>query len=245
MLFEGASNFRDLGGYHNASGGRTRWSTLYRADSLHELTPEDVQRYSELGIRVVYDLRRDSEREVRPNLVPSIDMCITTPIDLAGVEPLDRTAMSDRRSGEQLLRTMYANMLAHSGAVIGELFTGFADPARVPAVFHCHAGKDRTGIVAALLLEALGVSRADVLDDYELTAHYRRREDQLKSYETLIASGMAAEAAGAVLGAPRWAMADTMDDLDSVYGGVEAYLLGPAGLDPATLARLRGLLVET
>ena len=245
MPFEGASNFRDLGGYHTASGGRTRWSTVYRADSLHELTPVDVQRYSELGIRVVYDLRRDSEREIRPNVVPSIDMCIATPIDLAGVEPLDRTVMSDRRSGEQLLRTMYANMLAHSGAVIGELFTGLADPARVPAVFHCHAGKDRTGIVAALLLEALGVSRADVLDDYELTACYRRRECHLKSYATLLGTGMAAEAAAAVLGAPRWAMADTMDDLDSVYGGVDAYLLGLAGLGPATLDRLRGLLVDT
>jgi protein-tyrosine phosphatase len=111
-------------------------------------------------------------------------------------------------------------------------------------VFHCHAGKDRTGVVAALLLEALGVDREHVLDDYVLTATYRLREHQDRSFERLLESGMVAEAAAGVLGAPRWAMEEALQQLDDQFGGIEAYLLGPAGLDTDTLGRLRAQLVQ-
>jgi protein-tyrosine phosphatase len=149
-----------------------------------------------------------------------------------------------QQDGEELLRGIYVNMLDHSGGVIGTMLGGLTVHSGVPAVFHCHAGKDRTGIVAALLLEALGVDRETVLDDYELTAEYRLREHQEDSFARLVKSGLVPEAAAGVLGAPRWAMADTLDRLDRQYGGIEPYLLGPAGLDTDTLDRLRHELVE-
>jgi len=114
----------------------------------------------------------------------------------------------------------------------------------VPAVVHCTGGKDRTGVVAALVLEAVGVPRETVLDDYELTAKYRRREHQTSSLQTLLASGLAPEAAGAVLGAPRWAMADALAWIDATHGGVDTYLSGPAGVDQDALGRLRAVLVD-
>jgi len=141
-----------------------------------------------------------------------------------------------------VLRELYRGMLANSGPVFGRLLAGLADPERLPAVFHCTGGKDRTGISAALLLEFLGVSRDDVLDDYELTARYRQREQQSESYANLMAAGMAPEAAAVVLAAPRWAMAETLQALDEEYGGAEAYLAERADLRPATLGKLRGLL---
>jgi protein-tyrosine phosphatase len=135
-------------------------------------------------------------------------------------------------------------MLANAGPVFGRLLAGLADPQRLPAVFHCTGGKDRTGVSAALLLEFLGVPRDDVLDDYELTARYRLREQQTESYESLLAMGMAPEAAAVVLAAPRWAMAETLRALDEDYGGAGAYLTERAGLQPATLAKLREQLVS-
>jgi protein-tyrosine phosphatase len=109
-------------------------------------------------------------------------------------------------------------------------------------LYHCPAGKHRTGIAAALLLELLGVPRQHVLDDYELTSRYRRREHQTESYENMLAAGVAPEAAAAVLGAPRWAMAEALEALDADYGGVDNYLTGPAEMQPSTLDRLRHLL---
>jgi protein-tyrosine phosphatase len=97
---------------------------------------------------------------------------------------------------------------------------------------------------AALLLELLGVDREQVLDDYALTSQFRRREHQAESYENLMAMGMPPEAAVGVLGAPRWAMAEALGELDDAYGGIEAYMTGAARVTPATLDRLRVLLVE-
>jgi protein-tyrosine phosphatase len=242
--FEGATNFRDLGGYATRDGGRTRWGLVYRSDGLQHLTDDDLDHYQQLGIRIVYDLRRDDERERLPNRVPAVAWCLMTPAYDAGMEDIDRTKVTDRRSGEALLRAIYRAMLQYAGREIGTLLGGLATHTGVPAVFHCHAGKDRTGLVAALLLEALGVDRDTVLDDYELTATYRLAEHQVASFNRMIENGMAREAAAGMLGAPRWAMAETLEQLDTEFGGIEAYLAGPGGLDTDTLERLREQLIE-
>jgi protein-tyrosine phosphatase len=242
--FEGAGNFRDLGGYSTSDGGTTRWGTVYRSDGLQGLTRADIDRFDALAIRVVYDLRRDDERERYPNRVPSVGVCIMTPAYEAGWEPLDRLRVTDQRGGEELLRAMYREMLTHSGRVIGTMFGGLASPAGVPAVFHCHAGKDRTGLVAALLLEALGVERQTVLDDYELTSAYRSHDNQVVTFNRMVDGGMASEAAAGMLGSPRWTMDETLTQLDEEFGGIERYLTGPAGLDVDTLTRLRNQLID-
>jgi protein-tyrosine phosphatase len=242
--FEGIQNFRDLGGYRTRSGRVVRWGQVFRADALHGLSTNDLALYERLGLRAVYDLRSDLEREERPNPVPSRPLTVTG--RPAGTEPAAlRTAAEQLTTadGERLLLEMYLGLLEHSATQVGELYTGLAARDGLPAVFHCHGGKDRTGIVAALLLEALGVEREVVLDDYELTARYRRREHQELTFGRLLESGMAPEAAAGVLSAPRWAMARALDDLDHRHGGVEAYLTGPAGMAAADLRALRERLV--
>ncbi|HZM39976.1 MAG TPA: tyrosine-protein phosphatase [Acidimicrobiales bacterium] len=238
--FEGIQNFRDLGGYATRSGEVVRWGLVFRADALHGLSTGDLALYGELGLRVVYDLRRDMEREQLPNPVPSRPLTITG--QPPGTEPASLTEDAARfttADGERFLLEMYLGLLEHSAGQIGELYTGLAQRDGLPAVFHCHGGKDRTGIVAALLLEALGVERETVLDDYELTARYRRREHQESTYGRLREAGLSPEAAAGVLSAPRWAMAQALDDLDRRYGGIETYLTGPAGLAAADLQVLR------
>ena len=111
-------------------------------------------------------------------------------------------------------------------------------------VFHCHAGKDRTGVIAALLLESLGVPRSVVVDDYEATARYRVHTDDPETHQKLIELGMLPEVAAGILSTPRWAMERTLDHLDERHGGVEAYLTGPAGLTEDGIDRLRSRLVD-
>jgi protein-tyrosine phosphatase len=243
LPFRGVTNFRDLGGYPTTDGGRTRWGRVYRSDALHRFTPEDRRSYQALGLNAVYDLRGDQERDLHPNPFPSIQISLLSrPADEA--LPSERPDRRDADAGEQMLREMYGGILANAGPTFGQLLGGLAEPDSLPAVIHCTGGKDRTGMAAALLLDLLGVPREQVLDDYELTSRYRLRQHQTESYENMLAAGLAPEAAAAVLGCPRWTMAGALEELDDSYGGIDAYLTGPAGMTPATLERLRSALVR-
>ena len=147
-------------------------------------------------------------------------------------------------TGKHFFRDLYVNLLETAGPALGRLLGGFSEAEALPSVFHCTGGKDRAGLSAALLLELLGVDRRTVLDDYELTATFRRREHQTDSFDNLVASGFGPEAAAGVLGAPRWAMAEALDTLDSRYGGAERYLVHEGGMHRDTIARLREMLIE-
>jgi protein-tyrosine phosphatase len=242
IAFEGISNFRDLGGYRTRNGRLVRWGQVFRADALHGMSRGDLALYRELGMRTVYDLRTDVERSERPNPVPSRALTIVGRSADEIPPPPPPTATS--AAGENFLFELYAGLIEHAAEQIGELFTGLTEEDGLPAVFHCHAGKDRTGLVAALLLEALGVERETILDDYELTRRYRRRTDQEPTFQRLIEYGMSPEAAAGVLGTPRWAMQKALEELDVVYGGVDEYLLTTAGMKAAALDRLSGRLTE-
>ena len=242
VTFAGITNLRDLGGFPTAGGGTTSWGRVFRADALHKLTTADLDTFGALGVHNVYDLRGDVERTEFPNPVESVHMPIVgRPADAP--PPVRPTDMSPE-DGERMLRDMYVGILDHSATQIGAILRGLADPDTVPAVFHCHGGKDRTGVVAAVLLLALGVDRETVLDDYEATRRYRTIEDQQDSLANILASGVSPEAAASVLGTPRWAMAAAVDAVDDVHGGIEVFLTGPAGLSASDLAELRARLVD-
>jgi protein-tyrosine phosphatase len=239
--FETVTNFRDLGGYRTRSGQRVRWGQVFRSDSLHGMNEADLALYNRLGLRAVYDLRGDVERAERPDPMPSRHLPILTrPTDDTTPVAFDGTTGED---GERVLSGIYVGHIDHAAARIGELFSALAEPDGLPAVFHCHAGKDRTGLVAALLLEALGVEREAILDDYELTARYRLRAQQDQTFERLIKLGLAPEAAAGVLTAPRWAMATALEYLDRQYGTIERYLTGPAAMSLPDLTRLSDQLL--
>jgi protein-tyrosine phosphatase len=241
LVFEGIQNFRDMGGYPTVDGGHVRWGQLFRADNLHKLTVADLDAFRSLGVRTIYDLRSDIERAEFPGPFAATALPIVGRPDDAtpGPPSIDLTAAD----GEQMLRDMYVGSLIHSAAKFGALLNGLADSSRVPAVFHCHGGKDRTGVAAALVLLALGVDRETVLDDYEATSRYRTIVDQQDSLTNLLARGISPEAAASVLGTPRWAMGEALEAIEGTHGGVEAYLTRTAGMSTRTLRRLRDLHV--
>jgi protein-tyrosine phosphatase len=240
--FEQAPNFRDLGGYPSTFGGSIRWGLVYRAAALHEMTPADIERLAELGIETVYDLRSDIEFDEHPDPVPSINVPVLGRFMAANERP-DFAAMVEHGHGFEFMRDMTVNML-HWGAIeIGTVLTGLADTDRLPAVFHCTAGKDRTGIVAAILLEVLGVDRDTVLDDFQLTDQYRGPTDESAAFQRMLSHGMPPEAAAGALGAPREMMGDVLVELDERYGDAERYLVEHGGVASVTIDRLRANLL--
>lgn len=167
-------NFRDLGGYPTADGRETRWRTLFRADGLYRLTPDDTQSVVELGIRTVVDLRSDNEVKTRgtfPIGQHAVALHHLPIIDVTWGE----TQTPDFDDAADFLVWAYREMLAEASPRFADAFSLLAQQSVLPAVFHCAAGKDRTGILAALILGALGVDESIIAADYGLTEQAMQR----------------------------------------------------------------------
>ncbi len=168
MPLDGAFNFRDLGGLATRDGAVTRAGVMFRSDALHHLVPSDVDHLTELGMRTIIDLRSSVE------------------LDRTGRGPLEDTDMQwvhaplshgDAAAGRVLpaalaegdLGRHYVDSLAERTETLAEVIEHLATPDNLPAVFHCTAGKDRTGMVAALVLSLVGVADDVIVHDYTLT----------------------------------------------------------------------------
>lgn len=178
ITFEGVSNFRDLGGYDTEEGGRLRWSRLYRSSNLSGLTEADQQLFEALGIRTVIDLRSAEEQALRPNrirspLVRTEMMTIPpqVPAHVAAALPDDETGAAACRG---LLTDIYRSYARNYARVIGNFLRTVSAVGGQPVLFHCSAGKDRTGIMSAILLLALDVPLEKVRTDYLLSREHFR-----------------------------------------------------------------------
>jgi protein-tyrosine phosphatase len=194
VILEGATNFRDLGGYATVEGRHTRWGRVFRSDAFHALTDDDVDRLADLGISVVYDLRSKQERNPQPNVFTADGhpRSVQLPLGSGADEHCGLPPVEVLRAGTGFIVDLYRGMLEHSATTFGALLSGLAEPDALPAVFHCMWGKDRTGVAAALLLSALGVAQEDVVVDYGLTERFRRAPDIEATLARLCAAGVPA-----------------------------------------------------
>jgi protein-tyrosine phosphatase len=245
----GTLNFRDLGGYPVAAARRVRWGRVFRSDNFALVPAEAWRQLQAMGLREIFDLRHAAERERSPSVIPD-DLDIAISLLAIGGEAaeapdlVDLLSSGDRDSyGLDFMVEMYQKLVVEHGPTFARLLEHLADPGRLPAVFHCTAGKDRTGVAAALLLEVLGVERSLVLDDYELSTRYRSgpRIEELRP--RLVAAGVDVEAVRPFLSAPRPALAAALTTVDERHGSVVEFLLR-SGLDPEIPERLRTELLE-
>ncbi|WP_052566095.1 tyrosine-protein phosphatase [Ferrimicrobium acidiphilum] len=168
IKLEGPLNFRDLGGYSTISGQRVRPRLVYRADNLALLTATDVTRLEYLGLRTVIDLRSAEEAERLGRFPVDQYSQPVTYTHLSVVE--DVVGVRDPSVDDQTyLNSRYQHLMERGSATISSIFHIFAKRESYPLVFHCVAGKDRTGVVAALLLDLLGVPDETIAADYQLT----------------------------------------------------------------------------
>lgn len=245
LPLEGGTNFRDLGGYQTADGRRVRWGQVYRSARLTELTDGDVARINALGIQTVVDFRQSEDAGQYPDRLPE-------GVDYHHLPVFEYVPMSRRRvllNRHRLLDTfagVYVNHIVERGApTFGGLMRLLADESHLPLLFHCTAGKDRTGVAAALILRALGVPRETVVDDYLLTNRSAQIfidevNEQIDRHNTRL---IAAEQLYPLMAASPRLIAAALDHIDARYGGVEPYLRQRAGLSDDTLARLREVLL--
>ncbi|MEO1055749.1 MAG: tyrosine-protein phosphatase [Actinomycetota bacterium] len=250
IVLEGCHNCRDLGGYETADGRRVRWGELYRSSDLYALTDDDVSRIDELGIATVFDLRSPEEAIARPSRLP------------AGPAIEQRHAPSTRaRPFETLEDMIVADTLPTpdtnevTAVYVGQLQSGLVDEFRRmvelaadatarPLLFHCAAGKDRTGLGAGLLLGALGVPRATIVADYDLTTQYLMPPRMRELRPLLDEHGVADDVVAPFLMARTEVFERTLDVVEQRWGGFPEYAIAHLGVTPALIASLREQLLE-
>jgi protein tyrosine/serine phosphatase len=172
---ETCQNFRDLGGYATEDGRRVRWGVLYRADTLHRLSTADLQCLVDRDVHTIIDLR--SSTEVTEHGRVQLGGHAITYHHLPMIDETQRAAEPETREIPATAGEAYVLMKNAGGAAIAQAVRLLAAPGGLPAVFHCMAGKDRTGILASVVLSAIGVSDEDVIADYLLTADTRAERD--------------------------------------------------------------------
>lgn len=233
VTFANIHNFRDMGGFSGLDGATVRRGQLYRSDDLSRVVGEDQAIFQALGVRTVVDLRRPVEID-NIGRIPSFDGFTYHHVHLDYPSwPARSFANTSERA--EYVTERYLEMAETATAGLGRTLRMIADAEYAPLVFHCIAGKDRTGVVAALTLSLLGVSDQDIADDYHLSelaeaanwAWYASRDSNLvdKRWQAITVS-------------PPEGMLDFLTELRRRHGTVEAYAQG-IGVTPADLTALR------
>jgi len=165
--FDGCFNFRDAGGYPTLDGRWVRPQFLYRADGPHALTEHDESLLRSLGLRTVLDLRTTEESAERGSYASHVDDVIVYQLPMLDALP-DMDDLS-RWTNPEAMAARYRDMLDDAAESVAEALAILSDPSAYPALVHCTAGKDRTGILTAILLGVLGVADEAIVADYALS----------------------------------------------------------------------------
>ncbi len=248
LELDGAHNVRDLGGYETVDGRRTRWKTFLRSDGMHLLTAGDQEKLLEYGVRTVIDLRKTEEVRAAANVFADSDRVAYVRHNLTGDDW--RSNASDSIPDLDQAHRMalnYVRNLDTRQASYREALATLASPGALPAIFHCAAGKDRTGRIAALVLGNAGVDGETIVEDYALSARYRfqayladpsNQPDVPRDVETRV-SGQ--EYQGIV--SPPQTMRLVLKHLNDRYGGVPGYMRA-IGLTDDQIESLRNAALE-
>lgn len=235
----GASNFRDLGGYVGHQGQMVKWRRLFRSDHLAALSPQDVLTIENMGVERVLDFRGQTERESLACALPSAT------VHSLAIEPTVVQGMKDLVDAGQavtpaltvdLMKQTYRDFVVANSPRFADMFVHLlADDS--PLVFHCTAGKDRTGFAAALILTALGVPKEVVMQDYLLTnTHYK-----MPTYSPV---ALSKEVMSVLWRVHEEFLEAAFHAVDTEFGGVELYLQNQLHIDASRQQRLRELYLQ-
>ncbi|GHT90881.1 protein-tyrosine-phosphatase [Spirochaetia bacterium] len=246
LSMESLFNVRDLGGYAVGSGPvaerpvaerrQVKWGLLFRAGDLHKPSERDRALLEKKGIRTIVDFRGADEVERAPDCeIGTVKKTYHLPIEAGNMVDLSRTERAS--SGETLMEGLYRVLVDEARPQYREFFKilsekGSAAPqaANTPLLFHCSAGKDRTGLAAALILSALGLDREQVFQDYSLSGIYLKDK-----YRTWLEKEPYLEP---VMSIRRSYLDAAFSRIEADFGGMEQYLGTELGVDTALLREL-------
>jgi rhodanese-related sulfurtransferase len=244
VLLERSFNTRDLGGLIALGGRAVRPGQLYRADGIHRVGDADVARFIDLGVRTVLDLRTPHELDewgVFPDTVGVTHHHL--PVLQQTWDRLDLPPVEGEDQAVAFLVARYAEMFEEGAPALATALDLIADPDHRAVVFHCAAGKDRTGVLAMVTLALLGVSDEDIAADYHLSSHGTARwlawvgDTRPEVLESM------ADQPVAYLQAPPEVALQVLAAVRAEHGSVEGYVAA-IGVPDATVERLRTSLLE-
>lgn len=254
LRFEGITNFRDLGGYEAAGNRRVKWGVLYRSGAFNETSRADLTALQKLELTTLIDFRSSAEKEEEPSVLP----------DPAGFRVIEIPTLDDGNKamvGEIMERIESGNfdgfdpnaaMLDANRQFAGTFTPQFREFIHIildeksrPVVWHCSAGKDRTGFAAAILLRILGVSPDTVMADYmESKAHaLAGRKNDLRLLR-LFKGDEAADKLTVMMGVEEAWLNAAFDEIDRQWGDFDNYVATGLQLSPSDVERLRSTLLE-
>jgi protein-tyrosine phosphatase len=242
LPFEGVHNFRDLGGYPTRHGRPTRFRSVFRSATLHNASPADRRRMAALGIVHTIDLRSLHELE-RDGLYAFDDVGIVrqhVPVS-ADVDMSPEQLLARYRLYAIDVTQAYASILQRGRNAYRRVFEILAADER-PVVYHCSGGKDRAGVLSALILSVAGVERELIVADYALTTRYLPEPPEERVAQFLTLYGLTREEFTAMHASAPDSMQRTLAMIDAEHGSPEGYLRA-IGVDEATLDRVRARLL--
>ena len=238
LPLDGATNVRELGGYPTITGGQTKFHRFLRSDDLGRLTEYDKRFLYNYGVRAVIDLRDASEAEAMPDCTIGPDVVyVNIPLldfNAAEVSELERKFSAESFSMEPIYQRILENFEG-----IRQCFRFIADAPKGCVLFHCAVGKDRTGVLAMLLLSLAGVDKWDIVANYAQTCVNLMRSSM---WQAQWDNPKAREWRHLLDSAPS-VMEQTYDLLDEEHEGIENYLL-ECGVPDEDVAAVRRRLVE-
>jgi protein-tyrosine phosphatase len=253
LPFENAPNFRDLGGYKSSDGRSVRWGMVYRSGELSKLSADDEYYLERLGLKRIVDFRSEKERSEAPDRVApdSAIAMVRMPMPVFGA---DFSMIKEMIDSGNLERDKLANVLVVANR---QLVTDYTDVYKqwfddllatngMPMMFHCTAGKDRTGLAAALLLLALDVPMDTVMNDYLATNTYTAdkidKTIRWVNYGSLFQTD--GEALRPVLGVEKAYLEAAFATIDREYGSLDNYFVEGLGLTADKRQQLKNLLLQ-
>jgi len=246
-------NLRDLGGHVTGNGAVVRRGLVYRSGQLSRMSRDDVEQIASLGLKNVFDLRTDEEVRARPDELPpgvsyhALDVLAEKALDPAQfLAVLLQPEMANAELGDGKVEAVLAQIyrefvfLPSAKQAYGEMFASLGKPDQLPALFHCTAGKDRTGWAAAALLALLGVPRETVMADF-LRSNDHVIPVYQKEIDAFVAAGGQRSILLALLGVKPEYLDASFDEVEQRHGTIESYFADALGIDAAEQESMREL----
>ena len=250
VAIDGAHNFRDIGGYRNRDGKMTAWGRVFRSGTLADIAPDGLSIMQSLGLATVCDLRSTGEREAAPSRFPENHGYNVLARDHLESSVNLKTMLVESGltapEAREIVAEFYRKLPEEQGDSYRVLFKALAQ-GEWPLLFHCAAGKDRTGVAAALLLDVLGIDRQTVIEDYVLTDLFR--DDAWRIFRSKRSDhpflGLDDDVFAQMLRADPYYLIAMFGALEKQYGSASGYVIDYLGLSAEQLGAIRDhLLVE-
>ena len=240
ITFKKTVNFRDIGGIKTKNGTTTKWGMIYRSDNLSKLKDSEFDAFNDLNIKTVFDLRTPNEIKGKEDNLPQGTHYVHAPTVEDNADMLTQMrgkVIRGEISGEQSLQFMtslYRSIISDNIPGLRKFINQVLD-ADEPVLYHCSAGKDRTGVTTALILSILNVERQTIVNEYLLSNYYRRDKTEriirMAKVAKVIKPHLGITIIQNFMGVDERYINAAFDEIDSRYGGIDNYIKNQLGID--------------